>query len=381
MRTFAQKPKATQQTTPAKATKPDSTYSGQSREAGSILYLQRTIGNHALQQLLQSDVEGLAAGSNSTGSTRFGHDFSRVPVFPRQREAEHKQVGMGQNDAGSAPEASPRAEEAPQATAGEVAEAEAPAAEDVSAPEASCAISSRTAVHAPDGTPDTRTTIGVCETVGFSAGGQVANWTANTGWPGARNGQANFNWAAPEQPGTSTITATDPSTGETCNRDMYVVAPAGVRLRSVGELAYPGGTAGAGMEVTVHVRPRNVNFGWIALGEDSGPASRIRGYFAARPAAALRHDAAPDFRRMGWNNSLAPNAAGEMQGDTAATVAGTLPPPWSAGSFQWIIPTRYRCAYSTGNGHVFTHVQQRFMIEDDGTVIVTKHAARVERTP
>jgi hypothetical protein len=78
---------------------------------------------------------------------------------------------------------------------------------------------------------------------------------------------------------------------------------------------------------------------------------------------------------------LAPDAAGDPQGDHAATRPGTLPPPWSAGSYRWSIPTRYRCFNSTHDGFVFTRVPQRFAMEGDGTVIVTKGSERVERTP
>jgi hypothetical protein len=396
MLSFAQKPKVPQQTTPARSIQPDWMYSGQSRGVATDLHQQRALGNRALRPSLLPHHPELAVGAITAGPTRFHHDFSQVPVSPRQREdgrrfpadegisgraLEHKRIGVGQNGAELAPEVNPFPEEFPEAMPEGPVEAEAPQVEEGEAPEAGCAINSRTAVHAPDGTPDTRTTIGVCETVGFNVGGRLVDWTANTGWPQARSGRANFDWAAPERPGISTITATDPATGESCSIDMEVVAPAGLRFRTFDVLAYPAGTAGAGMELTVHARPRNVNFGWIAIREDSGPASRISGYFAARPAASLRHEATPDFRRMGWDNSLAPNAAGDLQGDTAATVSGTLPRPWSDGSFQWIIPTRYRCSNSTGNGRVFTHVQQRFIIEGDGTVTVTKHAARVERTP
>ncbi len=52
MRTFAQKPKATQQTTSAKSTIPGRAHFGQSREVNSILHLQRTIGNQAVQRVL-----------------------------------------------------------------------------------------------------------------------------------------------------------------------------------------------------------------------------------------------------------------------------------------------------------------------------------------
>ncbi len=383
MLTFARNPKFTQLTTTSSPVRPNRTHSRPVHETSSTLHSPRSVGNLASQKSLQSNVAEFSARSNTAGSPGLGHDFSQVSVFPQPTvpAPERRQVGVGQNDAGSVPEVSPLAEGAPPATVAEGPEAEAPAAEEGSTPEASCTITSRTAVHAPDRTPDTRTTIGVCETVGFSVGGQAVDWSANTGWPSARNGLANFNWAAPELPGTSTITATERATGNTCSLDMTVVAPAGVRLRNVNELAYAAGTAGAGMELTVHVRPRSVNFGWIAIREDSGNASRISGYFNDFAAADLRHNAAPDFRRMGWDNSLAPNEAGETQGDTAATVAGTLPAPWRDGSFQWIIPTRYRCSNSTGNGHLLTHVRQRFTIEGDGTVIVTKHAASVERTP
>jgi hypothetical protein len=237
-------------------------------------------------------------------------------------------------------------------------------------------------VHAPDGTPDSRTTIGVCETLVFGVGGRAMHWSADSGWPSARSGRANFEWAAPERARTSTITATDPATGASCSLELEVVAPSGTRLRNVGEDVFPAGTAGAGMDLTVAVLPRNVNFGWIAIHEDSGPALDVKGYFADNfPAARLRHDASPGFARIGWDNMLAPDAAGDPQGDHAATRPGTLPPPWSAGSYRWSIPTRYRCFNSTHDGFVFTRVPQRFAMEGDGTVIVTKGSERVERTP
>jgi len=246
---------------------------------------------------------------------------------------------------------------------------------------AACVINHRATVHAPDGTPDSRTTIGVCETIVFDVGGRAVDWSADSGWPSARSGRSTFEWAAPERARTSTITATDPGTGDSCHLDMDVIAPAGTHLHNVFELEYPVGTAGAGMELTVAVRPRNVNFGWIATQEDDVPATHVTGYFTARPAAELRHAATPVFARMGWNNVLAPNAAGEPQGDTAATRPRKLPPPWSKGSYHWSIPTRYRCSNSTHAGYVFIYVQQHFAMEDDGTVIVTKGTERVERTP
>ena len=80
MRTFAQKPKACQQTTSAKPTIPSRDHFGQSHEVNSIFHLQRTRGNHAVQRLLQNNTEEGNAVLTSAAAPHFGHDFSRIPV-------------------------------------------------------------------------------------------------------------------------------------------------------------------------------------------------------------------------------------------------------------------------------------------------------------
>jgi hypothetical protein len=80
MRTFAQKPKATQQTTSSKSAKPSRAFLSQSRDVQSILHLQRTIGNQAVLRLLQTATEKLDASSESSASTRSTHDFSHIRV-------------------------------------------------------------------------------------------------------------------------------------------------------------------------------------------------------------------------------------------------------------------------------------------------------------
>lgn len=82
MRTFAKKLQANQQTTSAKYLNPSRPFAGQSRDVHSILHLHRTIGNQAVQQLLQSNADALNAVLTGTASPHFGHDFSRVPVSP-----------------------------------------------------------------------------------------------------------------------------------------------------------------------------------------------------------------------------------------------------------------------------------------------------------
>ncbi len=79
MRTFAQKPKATPQSTPTRSTKPVPAHFGQNRAVKSILQLQRTIGNQAVQRLLQP-TEEIKDVSLTSASYRFTHDFSRMPA-------------------------------------------------------------------------------------------------------------------------------------------------------------------------------------------------------------------------------------------------------------------------------------------------------------
>jgi hypothetical protein len=79
LHTFAQKPKAHQQATPAKSTV-SGAYFRLSREVNPILHLQRTIGNQAVLRLLKGKPDSLEADSDAAASGRFGHDFSRIPI-------------------------------------------------------------------------------------------------------------------------------------------------------------------------------------------------------------------------------------------------------------------------------------------------------------
>jgi hypothetical protein len=238
------------------------------------------------------------------------------------------------------------------------------------------AIEHEATVHAPDGTPDTRTTVGVCETIRFAAPGRTLDWSTDAGWPRARSGQSEFRWAAPERPGTRTVTATDPDTGDRFGVDVTVVAPDRIEMQQTRVLGmYSAGTAGAGMRLRLRIHPRNVNFGWVGIKEDPGPASNVTGYFASLQARGrdLSHHPNPNFVRLGWDN--------ELCCDTAATVPGALDKPWSAGSMAWRIPIRYHCPNTTGNGRVFTTVRQTFDIDGSGTVTVSKRGVSVTRSP
>jgi hypothetical protein len=83
VRTFMQKPKPTQQTMSAKSTISGRAHFEQSRKVDSMLHLQHTIGNQAVQQMMQTNAEELEEGLASTILPRFAHDFSQIPVHPK----------------------------------------------------------------------------------------------------------------------------------------------------------------------------------------------------------------------------------------------------------------------------------------------------------
>ena len=95
MRTFAEKPKATQQTTSAKSTTPGRAHFGQSRKVNSILHLQRTLGNQAMQRMLQTKAEDLEAGWPAPEVTRVAHDFSQIPVHPKSPASVQAKLTIG----------------------------------------------------------------------------------------------------------------------------------------------------------------------------------------------------------------------------------------------------------------------------------------------
>lgn len=94
MRTFVQKPKAAQQITSAKLSRPVRARFGQSSEVNPILHLQRTKGNHAVERLLQNNAEKRNDVLASATSLHFGHDFSQIPVGPSAAGAIHTKLAI-----------------------------------------------------------------------------------------------------------------------------------------------------------------------------------------------------------------------------------------------------------------------------------------------
>ena len=77
MRTHARKNRTAQQITAATAARPGQAFSGLSQVGGSILHLQRTIGNQAVQSMMTQ------ANAEATDATQFSQGFSGIPIHGR----------------------------------------------------------------------------------------------------------------------------------------------------------------------------------------------------------------------------------------------------------------------------------------------------------
>lgn len=229
-------------------------------------------------------------------------------------------------------------------------------------------ITSRTDMHAPDGTPDTRRTVAMGEVVYFDVGGEAVDWTASAGWPGRRTARSTFAWELPE-PGTATITATNAS-GASASVTMTVIPPKDIRMRKLTEDP-PGrsGRAGAGMMLSPAFAPSNVNFGNVEWLEVPGGPSNVSGYFSTEQAAGranLNHQPNPNFLRIG--PTLRDHAA-----------AFGFRPPYAVGTWDWSIPNRFRRAATTGQGELYVTTLQTFRIDASGSITVSKQGASVSK--
>lgn len=229
-------------------------------------------------------------------------------------------------------------------------------------------VTSQTIAAAPDGTADTRTTVGVGERVRFT-GNTAGTWTASEGQIIGINSGSNVIWEAPAIAATPTITLTTPG-GQTAVQ-MTVVAPDSLDMAVAAHDPIAVGTAGACMFTNVTVNPLNVSFGRTQWLEVPGPATNVSGYFTRFSAAQLRHH--PNPRYLPFNDL---NAG---LNDHAAFHAA--PAPFSFGTFDWVIPNRYKIdGESDAQGRFFVDTTQEFTIFADGTMMIDKSGGFVMRT-
>ena len=232
------------------------------------------------------------------------------------------------------------------------------------------AITTQTIKSAPDGTADSRKTIGVGERVRLSAN-TAGTWSVSEGHIIGLNNGANVIWEAPALASNPTITLTTP--GGVKVIPFRVISPDAISMNVVRNEPIPVGTAGACMLLNVTINPLNVNFGRTQFKEIPGPGTNVSGYFTRFTAAQLFHHPNANFVRVNDNNTLLPN------GDHAA--AHVLPGPFSFGTWEWVIPNEYKVdGEPDANGRVFDHTVQAFTMFPGGTTIITKAGAFVLRT-
>src|SRR5438270_794733 len=80
MRTFTQKQNQPQKQVSLSLARSNVAAHGRDHRANLALQLQRTIGNQAVQRMLQTNAEEFKAGLTGTASPRLGYDFSHVPI-------------------------------------------------------------------------------------------------------------------------------------------------------------------------------------------------------------------------------------------------------------------------------------------------------------
>lgn len=226
-------------------------------------------------------------------------------------------------------------------------------------------ITSATSKAAPSGAANTRTRVGVGEQVVFT-GSAAGTWAASAGTPATGASATTFTWTAPATAGSVTITLTVGSARAT--KTMTVVAPTSIAMANIGSHSSLVGPGGACMKCSVTYNPLDVCLGATQWFEEPGPATNITGFFTKYDATAiLYHHPNPSYLTMGDDNKL--------EGyDHAAwhTTSG----PYSAGTFQWDIPTKYKVdGEDDSAGRVITTITQLFTMNAAGNLTITKGGA------
>jgi hypothetical protein len=233
-------------------------------------------------------------------------------------------------------------------------------------------ITHRTVLHAPGGTADTRTTVGVGESIVFDSTA-AGDWSADlvkSGKPATAHG-ATYTWWAPSTAGTAKISF-DPGGGAAKIDTTITIVEPSVDYRNAAAAPFPGqapGKAGVAMTTKVFYTPDTVSFASTMWWEKPGPASGATGYFVGK-GLPYHHPAADDLPINTGNTGIT---------DTAGFWGFTA--PYSAGSFEWVIPTHYKVTGDAGR-HLITNVHQTCNIDATGTMTVAKGGSTpISRAP
>jgi hypothetical protein len=234
-----------------------------------------------------------------------------------------------------------------------------------------CTIVTKTLVSAPDGTADTRSTVGVNERVEMTAS-TSSNWSASHGTVSPAVGNPTT-WTAPERKASScTITAKPVAGASPCKVKMSAVAPTKMHLTHDTDQGYTAGLAGSGFFAKAEILPLNVSFTRIEIREDTVKA-KASGYYDK-----VLHWNGKPHKLGGW---ATPNSKNSGLKDTVGTVPPGTPPPFSQGHFLWAIPQQYRVMGGSTIIKYYTSDHVQDMTGPTGEETTTKPSASRKRIP
>ena len=231
-----------------------------------------------------------------------------------------------------------------------------------------CTITTKTVAAAPDGTADTRRTVGVSEVVTLTSSAP-ATWSASTGTL-TPTGPSSATWTAPGTPATATITAT-PTSGGAATATIKVLQPTGNIQSDITPQGYAPDRAGSGFVSKVTVQPTSVSFSRIKVREETATGNATGYYDTVMHWKGIQHPQGT-FMPLDRNNN--------GQTDTVGSVPPGTPTPFSKGDFHWPIPQSYESpsgaavVYSTGD-----HLQEMTGVTGEETT--SKESASNTRTP
>ncbi|SHN10798.1 hypothetical protein SAMN05192549_104353 [Duganella sacchari] len=216
-----------------------------------------------------------------------------------------------------------------------------------------------------------RTTVGVGEQIDLTYSLGSAAWTTTKGTLTSPNGQM-VTLQAPDRAGSVTVTATGGGCSSTVT--FTVIEPSGVLMqRAPGtNLAHTQGIPSVGVRTEIFLQPDTVSFQFIEISEDDCPGL-VTGYFVGTPLDGVRHGTHGAGTWVIVGSPVAGKGSKVIANDTAYTGYCNFGTPYSAGTFDWPIPWKFRL--NGGADKVFATVHQRFTINAAGDMTVSKAGA------
>jgi hypothetical protein len=232
----------------------------------------------------------------------------------------------------------------------------------------------RTEASTPDGSPSSRTTVGVGEIVDVTLTptslGHVTWSLAGGGELSATKGNP-IEFTAPGQ-AANPCTITANCAGLSWTVPFNVIPPAGETATVSSINSYLIGTQGVGFVLAITVTPTNVSFHNVSIKEQKGTRSNITGVFKSHPTKNIHH---PNihFTLLDVNN----------QWSDTLWCQGYPANEWSLGHMDWTIPVRWAVnPIPTAPGSEgIPDRTETFDMAPDGTTTLSKLGRTVSRSP